>query len=270
MKFDVSAVIQRCNGMLAPAAYEAIYSAARSAPTQSFVEVGTAHAAGTVCLAMGLRDSGRTGKVYTFEKIIGGSREAFGSMDQNVQIIKSNLDYFGVSDLCELIIGDVSELASRVPSSERIGLLCLDADGAIDRDFRLFFSQVAEGAPIIIDDVQDMTRVKVVGRERLHAKCKVDLKHRLSYRLVELYQRKGYIDDGEIFGYGTWVGSRKNGNFEEVTADDVLSVYRSLTFTNASVSMIPMRDKLAATLGTVLPKNLLERLKSIETGDTRK
>lgn len=264
MKFDAQAVIQRCNGMLAPDAYEAMYHAAKVAPTSTLVEVGTAHAAGTVCLAMGLRDSGRTGKVYTFEKIIGGSREAYGSVDRNIEIIKGNIEHFGLSDYVELLIGDVSALAGRVPMDEQIGLLCLDADGAIDRDFRLFFDRVAPKAPLVIDDVQNMTRIKRVGRRGLSASFKVDLKHRLSYRLVQLFQEKNLIDRGRYYGYGTWVGNKHTGRMADVMPDEILAVYRSLIFSNAAVSLIPMRDKLASTLGPLLPRSLVARVKSME------
>lgn len=64
--------------MLPVEVYQRLYEAALAAPDRNLVEVGCAHGAGTVCLAAGLRDSGREGRVYTFEKIVGGTREAYG------------------------------------------------------------------------------------------------------------------------------------------------------------------------------------------------
>lgn len=265
--FDAEEVKKACNGMLPTEVYSMIYEAACSAHETLFVEVGTAHAAGTVSLAMGLRDSGRNGKVYTFEKIVGGSREAFGGMDENIEIIKRNLKAFGVDELVHLTIGDVAETAGVVPDDISIGLLCLDADGAIDRDFGLFFDRLAAGAPIIIDDLRDHTRIKRLGRSGLSHRLLVDQKHRLTFRLIEVFRRYGLVEGGEIHGTDTWFGYKGAGRFADMPQEEIIQTYRSLIFTETSLSFVPLRGLLAESLRNVLPTNLVTRLKSFERGD---
>jgi predicted O-methyltransferase YrrM len=166
----------RCNGMLHERVYEAIYEAAASAGEGVFLEVGTAHAAATVCLALGKRHGKYVpdDKIYSVEKIIGGSRSRYGGVEENLAIIRDNLSHFGVDEQVELLIGDVEQVANLVPAAQGISLLMLDADGHIDRDFFLFYNSVNPGGRIIIDDYADAGRLaRTRGR-----KVKVSLKHR--------------------------------------------------------------------------------------------
>ena len=256
-----------CNGLLPIEVYSAMYEVAKRAPEKFFVEVGTAHAAGTVSLAMGLRDSGRVGKVFTFEKITGGSREAFGGIDKNKGIIKKNLKAFGVDDLVHLEIGDVAETAAAVPNDKPLGLLCLDADGAIDRDFSLFFDRLSEGAPIIIDDSRDMTRIKRLGRIGLSHRLKVDQKHRLTFHLINIFLHHKLITEGVMHGEDTYICRKGSGAFADLPSEMIMDAYRSLIFTEATLSYVPFRGVLAKILRSMLPKPIIERLRSFERGD---
>ena len=266
-RFDASKVKKNCNGMLSDTVYSAMYRTALMALTPLIVEVGTAHAAGTISLAHGLRERVSDGKVFTFEKIFGGSREAFGGIDENVSIIRNNIAAFGLTETIELVVGDVAESASVVPRDSEIGLLCLDADGAIDRDFRLFFDQLAIGAPIIIDDVKDRTRVKRTGRMGLSHGLIVDQKHRLTSRMLALFKSYNLIDEGDIKGSDTWFGQKVGGKFADVPTEEILNVYRSLTFTEAKLSIVPLRRVVTPVLRKALPASAVARLKLIERGD---
>jgi hypothetical protein len=266
--FDAEKVKRICNGMLPTEVYSALYEEAYHAPKEIFVEVGTAHAAATVSLAMGLRDSGRKGKVYTFEKVIGGSREKFGSIDENTEIIKRNLQTFNVDNLVVLTIGDVAETADVLPKDITIGLLCLDADGAIDRDFGLFFNRLANEAPIIVDDSRDYTRIKLLGRSGLRHSLFIDQKHRLTFRLLEKFRLYDLVKDGKIHGTDTWIGKKGAGQYANIGREDVLNVYRSIIFTEASFSFMPFRSVLAKIFRTILPATLITKLRTIERGNS--
>ncbi|MEO0643926.1 MAG: hypothetical protein AAFY47_11010, partial [Pseudomonadota bacterium] len=206
------------------------------------------------------------GRVYTFEKIVGGTREAYGGVDENTRIIRANFDHFGVADRIELTIGDVEDCAKVVPHDQPIGLLCLDADGAIDRDFALFYDQVRAGAPVVIDDVLDRTRVKPNGWQRCNRKRKVDQKHRLTFNMLALFKAKGLLDEGQIHGTDTWFGRKTSERFAVVDPSEILRVYRSMTFGDATVSMVPMRAAMVGALNRVLPRSTIETLKGLEQG----
>lgn len=263
-QFDARAVQRRCNGMLPIEVYERIYRTALSAPEGNIVEVGCAHGAATVCLAAGLRDSGRPGTVYTFEKIVGGSREEFGGIEENTRIIQDNFAHFGLSDRIELCVGDVQNLAHRVPGDRAIGLLCIDADGALDRDFRLFFDRVSQGAPVILDDSNERTKVVRKARRRFTLELFIDQKHYLTARMLDLFRNEGLLDQGEIVGSETWFGKKMGQSFDDIDPEAILAVYRSIIFADGSISVLPMRQNLANLLRAILPRRIVESLKRAE------
>ena len=255
--FSADDVRLRCNGMLTADVYQRVFDTAFSAEGTTFIEVGTAHAAATVCLALGLKASGRTGTIYSFEKIVGGSRERFGGVDRNIKIIEDNLCHFGVRDYVELVVGDVSETHSRVPAGQAIDLLMLDADGMIDRDVRLFYDLLQPACPIIIDDVADVTRLKAVGGRRY----RVDQKLRLSYLLLQEILRHGLVEEGETIG-ATFFSRKTDRRADDLPYERVMNVYRSLVFADAEAPPWYSRRAMMNAVEQVCPLQL-ERLKAV-------
>jgi predicted O-methyltransferase YrrM len=123
------------HGMMPDESYRAIYDAVRESPSGVIVEVGTAHGAATICMAEALQAADRPDRIYTFERGTGGSRAAYGGVDDNVAIINENFERFAVKDRISLIVGDVSNTGKSVETGN-IAVLMLDADGRIDRKFR--------------------------------------------------------------------------------------------------------------------------------------
>jgi len=260
--FDARAIRNFCNGMLPVRTYERIYRNALAAPPGDIVEVGTAHGAATVCLALALKDSGRPGKVHTFEKIIGGSREAFGGIDENTRIIRRNLDRFGVADRVELIIGDVRDEAPEMTGRLNIGALFLDADGRLERDFGLFFDRLTVGGLVIIDDVRPAARLSFVGLKGTSGRFKVEQKHRISRLLLDVFQRHGLVGEGAFIGPDTWMGHKANGGYASVPVDEIIDAYRELVFADVEMSMIPGRKVARRALKKVLPAAFLDRIRN--------
>ena len=226
--FSAEQVKARCNGMLPASVYQRIYDVARAAPGKVFVEVGAAHGAGTVCLASAMRDSGRDGKIYSFERIVGGSREKFGTFDENVEILKGNLRHFELENFVELVIGDVAETHAAVPASAEIGVLMLDVDGRIDRDIGLFYDRVIAGGDIIIDDVAEKVRLKPLGGRHF----RIDQKYLISHLLVQELIKAGLVSDvsKEV---DTVFAKKTEARVSDLPPEAVLGAYRELVFANA-------------------------------------
>lgn len=229
--FSPEAVKRRCNGMLPSSVYQRIHDTAAAARITTFVEVGTAHAAATVSMALGLKDSGRAGRIYTFERGKGGSRVEYGGVDENTRIIRANLEHFGVSDIVELLVGDVSDLSSRVPADGEIGLLMLDADGRIDRDISLFYDRVVKGGPVIIDDVVDEVRLYRTRGGRYA----IDQKLKIAHRLLEVMIKSGLLSSGQIVSE-TYFGEKLDKASLDVPPEAVLNAYRGLIFSEAAIT----------------------------------
>jgi len=267
--FNPAAVKEKCNGMLSPSVYGRIYDLAKNAPGESFIEVGAAHGAATVSLASALRDSGRVGKVYSFEKITGGSRERFGNFDANKTIIEDNIACFGVGDRIVMNYGLVEELATVIPERNDFGLMMLDADGRIDRDFSLFFNKLADNAVIIIDDVSPAVRVRTTSGTLNTRRVFVDQKHRLSNLLVDFFTREGMIE-GTMLG-GTWMGKKIGGHFDQQLWSGIVEQYRELVFAEAPYEVVVggFRGLLARQAKRVLPEAMVRRIRRLKQRGAR-
>ncbi len=229
---DFDAIRRQCDGMMRPEVYQRIYETACEAPGDIFVEVGTAHAAATVCLALALKDTGRTnGKVYTFDHFKPGGRTAYKQEKTNLEIARENLEHFGVSDLVIVTDGDVRKTHVAVPPDRLLGLLMIDADGMIDRDLRTFFDPLIIGAPIIIDDCADRARVKILPGGR----AKVDQKHRLTHFLARSAEKHGLFERVHT-EYQTLFARKLESRVTDWSVKKTLSVYRELVFATAEVS----------------------------------
>lgn len=223
------------NGMLAPAVYERIYEAAKAAPIDGcdMVEVGAAHGAATIAIASALQGHGSVeGRLFSFERAEGGSRARYGGKAENVRILKDNLARYDVGPVVQLLIGDVQELYPKAGGDGSLALLMLDADGAIDRDFRLFYNRLSPGSPIIIDDCQEWVKLKRRGGRTVS----IDLKHVLTHELVTLYVSEGLLEEDET-RQGTFFGRKPNSVTDPIdfTQLDTVAAYRALIFTEGKI-----------------------------------
>jgi len=224
MNIDFKSIKQNANGMLPVATYEKIYSYAKNSQGD-IVEVGTAHGAATICMASAIEPG--SGKVYTFEKIFGGSREKYGSVDDNIKIIKFNYEKFGVSDRIEQFIGDVVIEADKIKDLSSFSMLMLDADGRIDRDFVLFYDRLKPGGYIIIDDCDDRIKVKLKSGIML-----VDQKHKLTHLFIKKLEALGFLEEVEIAG-NTYFGRKPDSSgqsIQELSILETSAIYANLVF----------------------------------------
>lgn len=208
--------------MMREEVYRRIYEAACEAPGDVFVEIGTAHGAATVCLALAMQDTGRNGKVYTFDRFARGSRAPYGDAAKNRSIAEDAFTHFGVAGMIEVTACDAADAA--VPVAE-YGLLMLDADGRIDRDFATLFDGLAVGGTLIIDDMADRVRCKRRGDGTI----RVDQKHRLTYLLTQSAEKHGLIEKTGM-EYQTWFGRKRDARVTDWPATAILDAYRQLVF----------------------------------------
>ena len=100
-------MVRHANGMLPIPVYEALWSCAGEAPGPNFLEVGTAHGAGTIALALGAKKAGLDVKIQTIDRLAGkfSSRSGFGSVEQNKTIVQENFARANVSQCISLFVG---------------------------------------------------------------------------------------------------------------------------------------------------------------------
>jgi predicted O-methyltransferase YrrM len=211
-------------GMLPIPVYRELFELAAVGGT--IVEIGTAHGAGTIAMALGAKESGRAFHVYTVDPFEGefSSRGQYGSPSQNAEIVKRHLSVFGVADDVTVIAG-TSETLVRTNPVTGIDLLLLDADGCIDRDLAILYDRLSPSCTIGIDDYDGKVSIIDVNAQRA-----LDQKHRITRLLADAFTAQGLllppvtIENTAFF---------KKGHATDATAqirDAALPMYRELVF----------------------------------------
>jgi predicted O-methyltransferase YrrM len=158
------------------------------------LELGSFVGGATIVLAKAAVDSASTYPVIAVE--VGGTKEhdVMPSSDI-IADLRSNLKEFGLENRVMVIQGWSNQVASdvsRLLDGRKIGLLMIDADGGVDRDFELYRKHLADGASIVVDDfIVEGTNVK-------SAPVQVWVRRKLD---------EGIIRQDSVFAYGTWFGT---------------------------------------------------------------
>ena len=155
---DLEKIIKYCDGMLTFNVYFKIYETAYYAQPGNIIELGAAHGAATVCLAKGLINSKKNNILFTVEKGDGenSSMSKFGSKEFNIHTLEKNLKYFNCDKKIKLIPEKITSASKQIIEHGPFSLILIDADGAIDRDFLIFYNFLMPGADIIIDDYENV------------------------------------------------------------------------------------------------------------------
>lgn len=196
---------QQTGGMLPYEVYTRLYEEAFALPDLDIIEVGGAGGAGSIALAWGLRDSGKTGNILVVEKCERGSRDSLGDYASNLQRLVERFETFGVGDFVQIFPHSLTfENGSEVLGmfeTRRIGALVHDADGRVDRDFLFFWPSLIDGGLIVVDDYDDRFQREVLkdGRVRWYGK------KALTVRLLDQMQAWGLFEptwqcENTVFG----------------------------------------------------------------------
>ena len=228
----------QCNGMLKPSSYEKIYDAARNARQGQLVEVGTAHGCATVALGLGLKSNNGNSTIHTFDrKEPKGYFEARKDSLSNEEIVRKNFLKYKVEHIITQHVGDINTIHHEIDDNLPISLLMLDADGMIDRDFKFFMHRLLDNAPIIIDDCSDRAKLKFIKR---NCAVSVDLKHKLTYELVEIYKSSGLIEEYDRSGETIFCTYKKpTGPIPDLT-EEILSAYRKTIFSEGTIHKLSL------------------------------
>jgi len=153
------------NGYLAPETYQAIYEAALTAPAGDVLDIGPAQGGSTISLGLGRRDAGQAGVIYSVDRFTGSAALADKhDVNANVEAFRSNISEFDLLDTVQVILADTSD-DRHIGKDVDLAAMFVDADGALDRDFRNYYDNLVPGAEIILDDYAD--KVNSRGRRMI-------------------------------------------------------------------------------------------------------
>ncbi|MEX0647708.1 MAG: class I SAM-dependent methyltransferase [Balneolaceae bacterium] len=253
---DFDEIKKNCNGMLSGHIYRALYETAISVRSGTLaVEVGAGHAPGTISMALGIKQNPVLEKIISFEKIEGGSRENFGSIEKNKEIIKENIEKYGCTEEVEMVFSTPEEDLESIPfdGQPNIGLLFIDADGAIDREFNLLYDRVVEGGSIVIDDYSDHLKYYHTSGSGVH----IDSKHKVTKALVDYYTKQGFLKFDKVMG-ATWFGFKPAGA-PKIDRSNPITVYRDLIHMDTDLHNTKSWGKKAVRMKTTLLKTIRKK-----------
>lgn len=245
---EFTALREGANGMLHSETYERIYRTALSVSDSDVVEIGTAHGASAISAAWGLYDQDSRSRVYTLDRLEGGSRAAYGGRTTNEQIVAQNLQRFGVKDRVELLVGEAEDIRVFLPPNVVIGLVILDADGRIHRDIVNLWDHLTPNAFFVIDDYVPLCRLKPGGWRQ----AKVDAKMLLTYELANSLLAAGMLQRVAVLGR-TLFARRGPSAIPDDFNKLVLEAYDKLVFMRAKKPGV--RDQLSAWLRSSYPRS---------------
>jgi predicted O-methyltransferase YrrM len=169
-----------------------VYEFARTC-AGDLLEVGAYIGGATIAAAFGIRDSGATKRFISIEP--GGRLGNHRLASRNIlRDLKRNLARQRVTESVRLIAGlssDPPVVAAVNAEISSVGLLILDADGAVKRDLDCYGAKLAPDCWIIIDDYFGPAENEKVSPTR---------------QQVDEFVQAGKLLPLGYHGWGTWVG----------------------------------------------------------------
>jgi predicted O-methyltransferase YrrM len=160
----------------------------------AIIEVGPYIGGSTIALGRGLQMGGG-GPLISVE--MGGSYPNHAVPTNDIITdLKSNVDAYGLSSVVHIIEGfttdaDVDAAVNRILGGRTIGLLFLDADGHVERDFDFYRDRLSRGSILVYDDYiteqapEKQTTIKT---------------------WVDQAVASGLVENLGLYRWGTWVG----------------------------------------------------------------
>lgn len=143
-------------GMLPPPVYRRIYELVRQAPDLDTIEIGGASGSASIAFAWAKDEAGHKSHHIVVEKFEGGTRRRFGGYEDNLERFWRQITQFDAANRIKLFphyltVANSAELLGLVETGRIAGFMC-DADGRLDRDFRLFLPMIDQRGFVVIDD----------------------------------------------------------------------------------------------------------------------
>lgn len=160
----------------------------------AIVEIGAFVGGGTITLASAMQRAGNTAPLLAIE--VGGTSEnRIMPTDDIIRDLKSNLARYGVADRVTVIEGwsnGVVDQVERLLAGHKIGLMVIDADGEVARDFLIYRKLLQPGAMIVIDDYDS---------------AEPNIKAPIVRAAVKKLVSDGLLRKTKILPWGTWFGT---------------------------------------------------------------
>jgi predicted O-methyltransferase YrrM len=160
----------------------------------AIIEVGPYIGGSTIALGRGLQ-IGAGGPLISVE--MGGSYPSHAVPTNDIITdLKNNVEAYGLTSVVHIIEGFTTDTAvdaavNRILDGRTIGLLFLDADGNVERDFELYRRRLSRGSILVYDDYLTEQAPEKQGTIKAW---------------VDQAVASGFVENLGLYRWGTWVG----------------------------------------------------------------
>jgi len=247
--------LDEVDALMSRPVYDALFDTVAQERPQQILEIGTAHGAGTIAMALGAESLSLPTRIQTVDTLaalpdIPSSRAEYGDAQANEVIVRDNFRRAGVEGRISLFVGRSDAFAMSGSLDAPIDMLVLDADGRIDRDLLLFRDRMTHDCLIVVDDIDGD-----VGASLSRDGLALDLKHVISEKLSTSLVAQGYLRlEKRVWNTSFFRAvDPQNWDEEEIRALAIVC-YRELIFLNVKVRTI-----FASSTASLLSSNVLLR-----------
>lgn len=172
------------DALLPMSVYSKLYMLVKSERPSNILEIGTAHGAGTIAMALSCVDNDISCHIDTIDVFeeseqIPSSRSKFGDKNKNVEIVKEHFQKSGVDAIIKVFVGTSDLFFSSKIIEKKYDFVVIDADGRIDRDLIHLQPFLRKSSIIVIDDIDGSPQM-----QNPLGKMRIDLKHVITRKLV--------------------------------------------------------------------------------------
>ena len=160
----------------------------------AIIEVGPYIGGSTIALGRGLQMGGG-GPLISVE--MGGAYPSHAVPTNDIITdLKRNVEAYGLTGVVHIIEGFTTDAAveaavNRILDGRRIGVLFLDADGNVERDFELYRGRLSRGSILVFDDYLTQEAPE---------------KQTTTKAWVDQAVASGFVENLGVYRWGTWVG----------------------------------------------------------------
>lgn len=235
------------NGFLSPEIYYEIYRQSLQALEGDIIDIGPAQGGSSISLALAVKENQKLGHIYSIDRFRGsGALSDVDNIENNLKKLNENLMFYGLEKYDSAVVAGRDDIEKKT-GNNKISVMFIDADGALDRDFRYFYNRIVSGGLVIIDDyekVLNLQAVRIFLKWRTQNQINVFLenegidqlcmyaplgKHYTIYRFTEYFKEHGYINviknmDGTIFA----IKPDTAPQFTEDTWKDLMNIRKDI------------------------------------------
>lgn len=244
------------HGYLDEIVYNLIYQEALNVKNGIAIDIGPAQGASTISIALAAKMSKRIKRIYSIDNFCNSAAlSSYSDINENINVLVNNLKKYDVENLVKICIAKDN---NKLPLNDKapITLLFIDADGAIDRDFAVYYNKIIDKGTIIIDDCENIFNLQATTR---FLKWQTDYQRECFLKSIGLSQLIYYTPLGKQYTTYRFIEYLSNNNFIEIN-----NIYNGTLFAKKGDCSLKIDNKAINDMNEIR-KDILDQYTRLNT-----